>query len=92
MTDDKNQDRKQVIDQCRVVSHLAAALSRVHSDNEKIFKAGYGNDIIELVGQRTANLMETLGDILNGMDATDADDEWMHPIFDAAQKRWPDNN
>ena len=33
--------------------------------------------------------MEWLGDELNAMDAATEDDGWLDPIFEAAQKRWP---
>lgn len=82
---------KQIADQCRVVSHLAKALAEVHSDYERIFTAGGKGpeDIADIVGTRTANLMEQLGDILNGMDAVTEDDGWTAPIFAKAHELWP---
>jgi hypothetical protein len=36
--------------------------------------------------------METLGDILNGMNAVDEkEDAWLDPIFREAQRLWPDD-
>lgn len=82
---------KQIARQCKVVAHLATTLAAIHRDYEKIFEdGGKGPEhIADIVGSRTAHLMETLGDILSGMDAVTEDDEWTDPIFREAQKRWP---
>jgi hypothetical protein len=81
--------RKQVAAQCRAVAHMADALALVHKDKAQMIGAGsYGPT--ELVGRHTARLMETLGDILNGMDAVDeTEDAWLDPVFKEAQRRWP---
>lgn len=82
--------QKQVSEQCRAVSHLATALAQIHSDYAKMLADGKPNDgFVEQVGKRTAALMETLGEILNGMDAADETDDWMIPIFREAQRLWP---
>lgn len=83
---DKHQ---QVADQCRVVAHLATAIAQVHSDKAQLMAANAMPSIVDLVGRNTARLMETLGDILNGMDAVDEDDDWTHPIFREAQRLFP---
>jgi hypothetical protein len=82
---------KQIADQCRVVSHLAKALAQVHDDYAKLYDwAGKGpQDIAQIVGDRSAAFMETLGEMLNGMDAVAEEDEWTVPIFREAQRRWP---
>lgn len=85
-------EMKQIADQCRVVAHLADALAGIHRDYEWMYSepvSGGATDIAELVGERTARLMETLGDILNGMDAVTDDDDWTHPIFAEAHRLWP---
>jgi TRAP-type uncharacterized transport system substrate-binding protein len=81
---------KQISDQCRVVAHMARALAEIHDDYATIFVSGDKGpeDIADLVGKRTASLMETLGDILNGMDAVTEEDEWTHPIFREANRLW----
>lgn len=84
--------RKQVADQCRAVAHLAAALAQVSDDYARMFGnvgAVRPDDIVEMVGKRTARQMEVLGNILNGMDANDDEDEWMAPVFLEAQRLWP---
>lgn len=80
---------KQVADQCRVVAHLATALARVHSDYAALIEAGSMSDLHDRIGRRSAALMERLGDILNGMDATSAEDEWTYPVFEEAQRLFP---
>lgn len=82
---------RQVADQCRAVAHMATVIADVHSDLAKLFAAGGGApaDIAGSVGERTARLMEYLGDVLNGMDAVSEEDEWTAPIFAEAHRLWP---
>lgn len=81
----------QITAQCKVVEHLATELAKVHSDYAAFFAAGgkAPEDLANVVGRRTATLMEELGDVLNGMDAVTEDDEWTHPVFKEAQRLWP---
>jgi hypothetical protein len=79
----------QVSKQCSAVRHLAAVIAAVYGDHARMFADGAGEQIAERVGRRTAALMETLGDILNGMDAVTTDDDWLTPIFEEAHRRWP---
>jgi hypothetical protein len=81
--------REQVANQCKVVASLAASIAGVYSDYAEMFSTGGAALWIEAVDERTAVLMEVLGDILNGMDAATADDDWMIPIFKEAQRLWP---
>lgn len=81
--------RKQVADQCKVVAHLATVLAGVHNDMAIIFENGHGDTIMDLEGERSAAFMEALGDMLNGMDAADADDTWTAPVFKVAHQLWP---
>ena len=81
--------RKQVALQCKAVAHLATALAQVNLDCAKMFEDGAAESLIQPVGKRTAHLMEVLGDILNGLDATDEADAWLAPIFEEAQRLWP---
>lgn len=79
----------QVANQCKVVAHLATAIAGVFSDYEAMFRDNAAPLLIAQVGERSARLMETLGDILNGMDAATEEDEWTSPIFEEARRRWP---
>lgn len=76
--------RAQVADQCKVVVHLANALAEVHRDSESGVRAGGLDTILDVIGRRTASIMEDIGDILNGMDAASEEDEWTYPIFEKA--------
>lgn len=87
--------RQQVIDQCSAVNHMATCIALVYGDHARmLYRSGCAPTenadeiLIDLIGKRTASLMETLGDILNGMDAVTKDDEWLTPIFERAQKMW----
>jgi len=79
----------QVADQCKVVAALGKAIAEVYGDYDRMIR----NDDDELlstdrIGARSAELMETLGDILNGMDAATDDDAWMKPIMERAHAMW----
>ena len=54
-----------------------------------MFCSETANTLVEQAGERTAAFMETLGDMLNGMDAASDEDEWTVPIFAEAQRIWP---
>ncbi|WP_232629112.1 hypothetical protein [Methylobacterium sp. Leaf118] len=78
--------RRQVVDQCRAVAHLARAIAKVHDHYEGIHRAGAFNLILNQVGERTSDLMDQLGDILNEMDACTPEDEWTHQVFEARER------
>ena len=85
-------ERRQVMAQCKAVAHLATIIAGIHGDYEKMFadeQLSGPDKIVDRVGERTAHLMETLGDILNGMDAATEEDAWLDPIFEEAHRRWP---
>lgn len=83
--------KEQVIAQSRVVAHLAKQIAIVHEQTSDAYNSvDMSPTLIDLVGNRTASAMEALGDILNGMDAVDDDEDgWTAPVFEAAQKLWP---
>lgn len=86
-----DEKRKQVAAQCRAVAKLATALAAVHADHAKLFEAGPSphDDLIDMIGDRSAGFMETLGDMLNGMDAADDDADTLAPVFEEAHRLWP---
>lgn len=90
MIDATPENRKQVAEQCRAVAHMARAIAGVHDDYKQMFEAGGLDSIMEIVGQRSAYLLEMLGDTLNGMDAVTEDDDWIGPVIRRAQELWPD--
>ena len=83
--------RMQVAKQCRAVAHMATAMAAVHSDYARMFDGGVPamDDIADIVGKRTAFFMEQLGDMINAMDAVVDEDDWVTPVFEEAQRRWP---
>lgn len=83
--------RKQVAAQCRAVAHMASVISQVHKDKAKIIDGGHADDILDLVGHFTSQRLESLGNILNGMDAVTDEDDWIAPIIIAARERWPES-
>lgn len=83
-----NPKRKQVAEQYRAVAHLANALATVHTEAASIIPTA-PDGVIDIMGNRRSRLMEVLGDILNGMDATEPGDEWLDPIYDSARTMFP---
>lgn len=82
---DPSRDQAQVVAQCRVVAHFATALASVFNQKADAFEQGAWPTIWEPAGQESAALMETLGNILNNMDAVDgAEDAWTFPVFERA--------
>lgn len=87
-----NETMAQIQAQCKAVAHMASVIANLHTDKAKLFTEcpEAMQDIADFTGARTASLLETLGDILNGMDAVDSDEDgWINPIILEAQKRWP---
>ena len=90
MADMPNKERvAQAAAQCRAVAHLATALAQINQDYARSLANGHMDALVEIVGPRTAQHMEILGDILNGMDAVQPEDDWLHPIFERAHEIWP---
>lgn len=81
--------RTQVAAQCKAVAHLAQALVEIHSDYEKLIESRRADQLIEQVGRRTAEWMDTLGNMLNAVDAVDDADKWLDPVFEQAHQLWP---
>lgn len=74
---------QQVSDRCRAVAHIAKAISDVHRDLAS-FHAAHGDvSLSDFVGREARSRMETLGDMANGMDIVQSEDEWLNEIFEA---------
>lgn len=78
-----------VAEQCRVIFAMAKTLSDVHQDYVDIVRSGAMDDALQQIGERTARLMESLGDTMNDMDIADETDDWMAVIFEEAHRRFP---
>lgn len=84
--------RAQTIAQCKVIAHLAQAMADLHKDFALAYTSqspSMDESFYDMVGDRTAGIMEWLGDALNNMDAITDEDEWTNPVFEAAHKLWP---
>lgn len=85
--------RTQLIAQCKAVAHMARVLMLMHEDIAKMhteMPCEPLDGLIDIGGERTAFLMEMLGDALNNMDAVDSDeDDWVNPVFHKAHQLWP---
>lgn len=85
-----NPRQLQAARQYEAVAHMARALAQVHEDIAKILRSEHEYAPLELAGERSARIMETLGDILNGMDAVDeSQDGWLDAVFHEAHRMWP---
>jgi hypothetical protein len=80
--------RTQVQNQCRAVVHLAHQIANLCADDIQI-SMHVQEHILDMIGQRTARLMDQIGDELNGMDAVSEGDEWMDGIFEVAHTMFP---
>jgi hypothetical protein len=88
---DTQTKRQQVADQCRAIAHMADVIAKVHSDYARLFQDRAGMEGLEdQVGERTACLLSQLGDILNGIDAVDVEDECVNPIIERSLKVFPE--
>lgn len=81
--------RQQVVDQCKAIVKMAENIVQIHKEYEEIFKTSQLDDLIDLVGDRTAYIMENLGNILNGLDAVREDDAWIDSIFERSREIFP---
>ena len=72
---------EQTAQQYKAVIHMAKSLLIVHEQTLPLIPA-QSRGIMELQFFRSAEIMEMLGDTLNGMDAVDEEDAWMDPVFE----------
>lgn len=85
--------REQLVAQYRVVAHLARQIALVHEQMAETYahpEVPLEPGFLDMLGSNTAGRMETLGDMLNGMDAVDdKEDAWVNPVFQVAHATWP---
>ena len=82
--------RQQVLDQCKAVHHMAMVIMKLYEPSQlPSIYAAPNCTVLDIAGRRTAELMEFLGDTLNGMDAVEYGDDWMTPIFERAHQMFP---
>ena len=83
-----DETRQQVALQCRAIAHMARELANIHTDYSDMCARGMLDDIVPLVGPRTAAFMEKLGDMMNAIDAVTDEDAWVTPVFKKAHEMW----
>lgn len=82
--------REQIESQYRAVAHMASAIAALHTELLTALPV-YPDDMLDFIGARSADYMDTLGSILNAMDAHDPEaDAWLDPVFEQAYQMWPD--
>ena len=86
-----NDKRTQVVAQFRAVVALCEQIAQVHKQQADAMEAGADFDVLlNMWGKRSAELMEHLGDVANGMDIVQPEDAWMEPIFQVAHAMFPE--
>lgn len=91
MSDMNVEKLDQVAAQCRVVVHLCSAMIDLYKMHSELFAShneGHAA-LADMLGERTAHLMEYLGDHLNEIDAVTGDDEWTDAIYARAHELFP---
>ena len=76
-----------VSDQCRVVAHFARAIATVFDDKAAVAVLGEARVLWPMWTDQSDDLIEQLGNILNGMDAVTDEDAWTFPIVKASVAR-----
>jgi hypothetical protein len=89
--DDK---RKQVRKQAQAVAYMARILATMHEEyNTFILDNIQAEDLLEAIGVDTHERMQTLGDMINEMDAVLKKDEaTLNPVFAKAREMFPFDN
>ena len=83
---------KLAIDVHRVIAHLAMNILSLSMDKSVLFATGHWPSIHEFSARHAYDVMNILGDILNGMDAATDEDKWMEPIFERAHAAFNDQS
>lgn len=88
MTPGATETTERLARQCDAVAHMAKALADLHVQKARLHRMcpGAAADVEPVVGPETASLMQTLGDILNNLDAVVEEDAWTNPIIEEAQR------
>ncbi len=79
---------EQVQRQYQAVARLTRTLAEVHEDITPSIPSMHP-DMVDMIGKHSAWIMETLDDILNGMDAVTDEDADANPVFEMAHKMFP---
>ena len=89
MTDITITKQEQVKRQCEAVHALASMVAELYESWAVMASSGQIDNLLNTVGERSARLMETLGDILNAADAVTDDDPNLDDVFKVAHEMFP---
>ena len=81
--------RAQVLAQFDVIRALCSIITETHANLATLVPTGAVDDLLKIWGRWSADLMEHLGDVCNGMDIVEAGDGWMGPVFKTAHSMFP---
>lgn len=84
-----DEKREQVAKQCEVVAHLGGVLAEIGRVNAGLVREGRFDNILDIVGNWTAHLMDEIANVLNDIDAVGEEDGKYSPVFEAAHKMFP---
>jgi len=86
--------QEQMVEQLKAVAHLGNAIGKLYEELALVYSSVPPRDgvLLDVIGNRTASMMEALGDMLNATDSAVEDDEWLTPIFEEAHRIWPQSN
>jgi hypothetical protein len=95
MTTPIEEKRMALVAQCMEVARMAMSIASVNYELAVIHRAprDESESFLDMVGKFSHERMETLANILNGMDAVEHDDaERSAPIFETARRLFPINH
>jgi hypothetical protein len=84
--------RTQVGAQASVIAHMAKQIAKVYEELCEIYASSSNESFLRMVGRDSADRMELLGNMMNNMDIVTDEDAWVDPIFEEANRLWPQTN
>lgn len=80
--------RKQVVAQYNVIVHMASTIAKLYADKASLYADNCisVDELVEMEGESSLSLMDTLGNILNNRDAVTEEDEWAFPVLERGQE------
>ncbi len=82
-------DRELIFESDKAIRHLCKCLAETRSETMSEVWAKT-EDMYEYHLEANYNIMNCLGDLLNGMDAVTEEDDILEPIFEAMHEHFPD--
>lgn len=79
----------QVSAQFNVVQALAEHIQTIANELQEKIVEGMPESAMDVLGNRSARLMEDLEDLSGALNGLEVDDEWMTPVFERAHELYP---